>query len=420
MSDSDKKPKVPPPDDFSKTTPNVNISDDDSSEWDKTSFNVPAETPADDWGKTVINYDVSGDDDDGDDESGFGDSRYSNNSPKEPDWGMTQANIDVNADFETPQDRNIGGGDEEQFGATVPYFKLPEAEREKYQNIPPTPTEKVKQEEKEQREKGGVPLWFWVTSGLMILFSFSILFIFAAWYFLTGTTGFTVVVQNAPHGSRFLVNGSEWGVPSTGNEHKLFNLEAGQKTLQVVHPNFSCMPKDITGKDGDVIPYKPGCESSGSTKIVGNRDCEKTLDETTRESCAEEILDGLSRPPKSPELDRLLRALNLLRINFATGSAEVPLRNRRILKKAAGHIKNLPPIVELEIGGHTDNVGTNENNQKLSDRRAIAVRDLFLSFGVRESRLTNKGYGEEKPTANNSTTEGKARNRRIEYRVTRK
>lgn len=413
MSDSDKKPKIPPPDDFSKTTPNININnDDDSSGWDKTNYNIPVETPADDWGKTVINYDVSSHEDSADD---LNSTHYSNNSPKEPDWGMTQANINVNQDFEAKDDNKFEDGST-QYGATTPYFKLPEAEREKYQNIPLTPTEKAFQEEKEKKEKGGVPMWFWVSAGLMVMFSFAVIVLFGVWYIFLNNKGFDVVVKGAPAGSKFYVDDSEWGVPSTSNEHRLYGLEPGTRKIAVVHPNYKCNSEEITGKDGESQPFIPRCETAVITPEV-NKDCEKTLDERTRESCAEEILDGLANPP---DLDKLLRALNLLRINFATGSAEVPERNKRILQKAAGHIKNLPPSVVIEVGGHTDDVGKDDSNQRLSEKRAESVKSLFISFGVNETRITSKGYGEGKPEADNNTTEGKARNRRIAYTIVSK
>ncbi len=53
---------------------------------------------------------------------------------------MTQANVNINTDFQAEEDKTDFGNDEEQRGATMPYFKLPEAEREKYQNITPPPT----------------------------------------------------------------------------------------------------------------------------------------------------------------------------------------------------------------------------------------------------------------------------------------
>jgi outer membrane protein OmpA-like peptidoglycan-associated protein len=67
----------------------------------------------------------------------------------------------------------------------------------------------------------------------------------------------------------------------------------------------------------------------------------------------------------------------------------------------------------VEIGGHTDNVGKPDVNKKLSLDRARAVGEYLKSKGIRESRLSFKGYGQEKPIANNATPEGRAQNRRV-------
>ncbi|RYF80826.1 MAG: OmpA family protein, partial [Chitinophagaceae bacterium] len=62
----------------------------------------------------------------------------------------------------------------------------------------------------------------------------------------------------------------------------------------------------------------------------------------------------------------------------------------------------------------TDDVGTSESNQTLSDNRAKAVKDYLVKQGVAESRLLSTGYGEEKPVADNKTAAGRAKNRRTE------
>ncbi|MDI3493616.1 MAG: OmpA-OmpF porin, family, partial [Desulfomicrobiaceae bacterium] len=73
------------------------------------------------------------------------------------------------------------------------------------------------------------------------------------------------------------------------------------------------------------------------------------------------------------------------------------------------------PGVKVEIDGHTDSIGSDEYNQKLSQRRAEAVRMyLVQKLGMNPSMLTAVGFGESKPIASNDTEEGRAKNRRIE------
>jgi outer membrane protein OmpA-like peptidoglycan-associated protein len=76
--------------------------------------------------------------------------------------------------------------------------------------------------------------------------------------------------------------------------------------------------------------------------------------------------------------------------------------------------------VVLEVQGHTDNVGGEEYNQKLSLERANAVRDALVQRGVAENRLRTKGFAFFVPVASNDTEEGRAKNRRTVFRVLRK
>ncbi len=76
------------------------------------------------------------------------------------------------------------------------------------------------------------------------------------------------------------------------------------------------------------------------------------------------------------------------------------------------------PTLKIEIGGHTDNTGTEPLNQKLSENRAKSVYDYLVAHGVSAERLSFKGYASSKPVADNNTLEGKAKNRRTEFLVT--
>ena len=76
------------------------------------------------------------------------------------------------------------------------------------------------------------------------------------------------------------------------------------------------------------------------------------------------------------------------------------------------------PALKIEIGGHTDNSGSEDLNKKLSENRAKSVYDYLISKGVSAERLSYKGYAATKPVADNNTEQGKAKNRRTEFLVT--
>ncbi len=73
------------------------------------------------------------------------------------------------------------------------------------------------------------------------------------------------------------------------------------------------------------------------------------------------------------------------------------------------------PDIKYEIDGHTDNTGNSKHNLELSQQRADAVMSQLVSMGIDSSRLTTKGYGDTEPISDNSTPEGKANNRRVEF-----
>lgn len=73
------------------------------------------------------------------------------------------------------------------------------------------------------------------------------------------------------------------------------------------------------------------------------------------------------------------------------------------------------PGLKFSVEGHTDSDGSDTHNQQLSEARAKAVMQKLVDMGIDKSRLTSKGFGESKPMANNTTAEGKAQNRRVEF-----
>lgn len=83
-------------------------------------------------------------------------------------------------------------------------------------------------------------------------------------------------------------------------------------------------------------------------------------------------------------------------------------------------VMNENPKLAVELGGHTDNTGSNEINAKLSQDRADAVREYLIGKGIEPDRIASKGYGETKPVAPNDTDNGRQQNRRVEFVITKK
>jgi outer membrane protein OmpA-like peptidoglycan-associated protein len=96
---------------------------------------------------------------------------------------------------------------------------------------------------------------------------------------------------------------------------------------------------------------------------------------------------------------------------FATGKADLTADARKLLDAVVPCIKG-----PYEVGGHTDNVGKDDSNQALSETRAASVAKYLATKGVDAKLLTPKGYGPTQPIGDNGTPEGKAKNRRIEFK----
>lgn len=101
------------------------------------------------------------------------------------------------------------------------------------------------------------------------------------------------------------------------------------------------------------------------------------------------------------------------RILFATGSAKLAASSNKGLNEVAKILQDNPDM-KLAIDGHTDNTGTAEKNQVLSENRAAAVKAYFISKGIDESRITSAGHGQDSPIADNKTAAGRQKNRRVE------
>jgi OOP family OmpA-OmpF porin len=154
------------------------------------------------------------------------------------------------------------------------------------------------------------------------------------------------------------------------------------------------------------------------------------------DAAAEEIRNGLgielpqgwrinaevsTRPPASAVdatvCQRLFSELLAIgNIRFLSGQANIDGDSRGLMDRLV-EIALRCPTASLEIGGHTDSEGDEEANVELSERRAQAVLEYMLRAGLPGDRLHAVGYGQAEPVASNDTAEGKAQNRRIEFKV---
>ncbi len=104
-------------------------------------------------------------------------------------------------------------------------------------------------------------------------------------------------------------------------------------------------------------------------------------------------------------------------VKFKTGSAEIDPDSHSILDQVALTMKAHPEIKKIRVEGHTDETGTRELNLRLSQQRAQAVREYIVRKGVKPERLSAKGYGPDKPIAEGTSDEARAKNRRVEFIV---
>ena len=104
-------------------------------------------------------------------------------------------------------------------------------------------------------------------------------------------------------------------------------------------------------------------------------------------------------------------------IFFATGSSKLLQKSFKSLEEVASIMKENPSF-KASIEGHTDNTGGDELNQKLSESRAASVREYLITHGVDESKIVSSGYGPSNPVADNKTAAGRAKNRRVEIKLT--
>ncbi len=162
--------------------------------------------------------------------------------------------------------------------------------------------------------------------------------------------------------------------------------------------------------------------------VAENGGCPATPTVTLRDSDNDGILDRDDRCPTSagpssnggcPEITQEVRtvlAAAASNIQFETGSNTLLISSYPVMDQVLTIMRQHPGY-SLSISGHTDNVGNDNNNMNLSNNRAMTCFNYLRDRGIDISRMTFAGYGETRPVADNNSAEGRAMNRRVEFRL---
>ncbi len=123
--------------------------------------------------------------------------------------------------------------------------------------------------------------------------------------------------------------------------------------------------------------------------------------------------------PEKPKLVEVTKDAIVIheKIQFEFGKADIKAASHGLLNEIVSIMQATPQIKKVSVEGHTDDVGSNKSNQKLSEARAASVVKYLTDKGVEASRLTSVGHGEEKPLDTADTDEARAKNRRVEFKI---
>lgn len=176
-----------------------------------------------------------------------------------------------------------------------------------------------------------------------------------------------------------------------------------------------------------------GCPDMDEDKVPDHLDgCPGLAGPAETQGCPDRDNDGLhdrvdrcpdKAGPKTnkgcPEISQDTRKLlekALTGVQFESGKDILKPESFSILNQVATLMQNNPEYL-LVLEGHTDNSGQADKNLVLSQNRADAVKRYLVETGISESRITASGFGPERPVADNATPEGRARNRRVEFKI---
>ena len=182
------------------------------------------------------------------------------------------------------------------------------------------------------------------------------------------------------------------------------------------------LPRDSDG-DGipdaeDACPTIPGIKSTDPRQngCPGDRDGDGIRDDL--DACPD--VPGVpSRDPRKngcPRARMSDKGIDILeQVEFEVGTAKIQAVSHALIEEVAAILEHHADITRVEVQGHTDNDGNRVANRVLSQQRADAVKKALVALGVDQKRLLTKGYGPDKPLVDNTTAEGRAKNRRVQF-----
>ncbi len=147
--------------------------------------------------------------------------------------------------------------------------------------------------------------------------------------------------------------------------------------------------------------------------VVGLASCKTTV---TFQRTAFTPLSVTASPPPPP-VRKVEKIAIRETIQFRTGKAKIKKRSHVILDEVVKVMQTRTGITKVRIEGHTDSVGDADKNRTLSQERAQSVLEYLVTKGIARERLEAKGYGPDKPIADNDSDEGRSKNRRVEFTI---
>jgi OmpA-OmpF porin, OOP family len=174
-----------------------------------------------------------------------------------------------------------------------------------------------------------------------------------------------------------------------------------------------------TPGEPSVLKRRHGCPKPLDREHDGIADADDACPDEPGVESPEPTRRGCPVPPPKVTLEQAQIAISE-QVQFETGTALIRDDSSALLLQVVDVLQRHHEIESCEVGGHTDDTGTAELNRELSEARARAVMSWLVARGVEARRLTARGYGSSRPIADNATDEGRARNRRVEFLITRR